>query len=42
MQMTEKYLEWRINNNKSGMISVPEVVAFAQDIITETKEVFEK
>ncbi len=40
--MTEKYLKWRINNNKSGMISVPEVVAFAQDVIVETKDVFGK
>lgn len=41
-QMGQKFLEWRINNNYSGMISVPEVARFAQEVILETKEIYQK
>ncbi len=36
--MGEKFLKWREANNYSGLISVPEVTMFAQQLILETKE----
>lgn len=39
-QMGKKFLNWRQVNNYTGTISVPEVANFAQDLIIETKEIF--
>ena len=41
-KMSKKFLDWRQLNNYSGMISVPEVMRFAQEIILEMKDMYEK
>ena len=38
-EMSEKFMTWRENNNKSGIISVPEVIEWTMDVINETTEI---
>jgi len=37
-EMGKKFTEWRERNEYSGLISVPEVAHFTQDVISETKD----
>ncbi len=40
--MSIKFLKWRQANRYSGMISVPEVAHFAQEVILEAKEIYKE
>ena len=37
--MGQKFLDWRVRNNYSGLISVPEVCHFLQEAILDTKDI---
>ena len=39
--MSQKFLKWRVTNKHSGIITVPEVARFTQEVLFEAKDIWE-